>query len=528
MTAKSVPCHELIKGGAAIEPRNLRALRLAVVLAMLATPLLPARAATPATPPPALSLRQAILLGFAYNYDIKIGRSRSQAAAETIVKEEAAFDPKLVAEISRNHERSRYEPLYSLNLDSVNAGSRLSTAIERKIESGATLSLAYELKSTTALPAVNELDTSYQGGLVARITQPLLKNFGADVNRARIEIAVKEHEQSRSNLRDSILRTAEQIQDAFWTLHEAREALEIRSQSLAFSRELLQVKEKEVRLGALASVQLVQIQAEIANDEAERVRAQRLASDAELLLKRLLGLVMQAEPLALAVSLDSAETPAALAEALALALAKRAEVGKARYGVELKQTQALLQKNQTLPDLEARLAYGYKRLGDTVGRGAPAVDNGDRNNWELGLRLTLPIGNREAQAEYGKSRHELRQAELELAQREDEIRAEVVRARSDLLASQAQVEAASAAAAAQVRNLDAERQKLRAGLSTIRDYLFYQNASIQARLQWVSSKIAYQRALFAWHRTLAELPPDLRIDLVGAEADATASTREGL
>lgn len=527
----------LTRGGAAIKhrgrpPRSARLAGLAGLLAIALPAIAPGAAGEPvpaSASPPALaasqsaaagiSLRDAILLGLAYAYDIRINREKTLASAEAVAKENAVFDPKLVADLSRSRDRSRYEPFYSLNLDAYSAGSKLSTGLERKIESGATVGLAYELKSTTVQPAVNELDTSYQGSIVARISQPLLRNFGPEVNRARIEIAIKEQEISRSELHDSILRTADQIQDAYWTLHEAREALEIRRQSLAFSRELLQVKQQEVRLGALASVQLVQIQTEIASDEADLMRAQRLATDAEVRLKRLLGLVMANELLALAVSLDVEETPATLVDAITRALANRAEALKARLGVDVRQTQTLLQKNQTLPDLEARLAYGYKRLGDSAGRAAPAFDTGERNNWEVNLRLTLPIGNREAKAEYGKSLHELRQAELLLAQNEDEIRAEVVRARADLSASRELVAASETAMAAHARNLDAEQQKLRAGLSTIRDYLFYQNALIQASLQWVSSRISYQRALFAWHRTMAELPAHLRIDLVRAEAD---------
>ena len=80
------------------------------------------------------------------------------------------------------------------------------------------------------------------------VTQPLLKNFGSRVNRREIIIAKNSREMSDSQLKQVLLETVYNVEEAYWNLVFSIEDLRVRHQSLSLARDLLKKIEEKSRL----------------------------------------------------------------------------------------------------------------------------------------------------------------------------------------------------------------------------------------------------------------------------------------
>jgi outer membrane protein TolC len=131
------------------------------------------------------------------------------------------------------------------------------------------------------------------------------------------------------------------------------------------------------------------------------------------------------------------------------------------------------------------ISYGAT-LGDLVDSSAP--DKG------VGVTLTIPIRNRQAQALQVRSQLEYRQAQMRLQQIENQIRIEVRNAQFTVNQNRAAVQAAQAAVALANQSLDAEQKKFRLGASTGTNVLNYQSQLAAAQSNQVSAQAAYEKA----------------------------------
>jgi outer membrane protein TolC len=110
------------------------------------------------------------------------------------------------------------------------------------------------------------------------------------------------------------------------------------------------------------------------------------------------------------------------------------------------------------------------------------------------VSLTIPLRNREAQANQVRAQLEYRQAQVRLHQLENQVRIEVRNAQFDVKQNRAAVEAAQYAVNFARQTLDADQQKLKVGLTTTTAIL--QDASVltTSESNLVSAKAAYEKS----------------------------------
>ena len=240
----------------------------------------------------ALSIREAVSIALARNFDITIAGFDPDIAESNIVRERSAFDPQ--AFVETNVGKSK---LGSANSAFVNdrAGIRetdtigVAAGIRQKIITGAEYSLILRnIRESTNSPQ-NAFDPTYQTSLTFTIEQPLFKNFGIDINQARIKVAMATKEQTLHAYRSRVIQTVDAVEQAYWNLVFSIQNLEFRRKSLDLAKDLLRRNKIQVEVGTLAPIEITEAEATVASREEALLVAEREVKDREDTLKMLLN-----------------------------------------------------------------------------------------------------------------------------------------------------------------------------------------------------------------------------------------------
>jgi len=136
----------------------------------------------------------------------------------------------------------------------------------------------------------------------------------------------------------------------------------------------------------------------------------------------------------------------------------------------------------------------------------------------IGLTLTIPIRNRQAQADQVRAELEYRQAQVRLQQIENQVRIEVRNAQFALQQNRASVQAAQVAVDFGRQTLDSEQKKLAAGVSNPTLVLQAQSALTTVESNLVSAKAAYEKAQVEMDRATGLLLDHAGIVMADAES----------
>jgi outer membrane protein TolC len=228
------------------------------------------------------------------------------------------------------------------------------------------------------------------------------------------------------------------------------------------------------------------------------------------------------------------------------ALQHRAELAESRIDLNSRDVSSKAVRNAMLPTLDAYAYYGGSGVGgdlilpactgtDTrgcytstppafqnttsVGYGGTLnqLVNGSAPDRGIGLALTIPLRNREAQANQVRSQLEYRQAQVRLHQLENQIRIEVRNAQFDVRQNRAAVKSAQSAVDLARQTLDADQQKLQVGLTTQTAILQDAATLTTGESNLVSAKAAYEKSRIELDRATGLLLDHAGIDV----ADAT-------
>ena len=401
----------------------------------------------------------------------------------------------------------------------VNNFRNYSFSVNQKVPTGGTVSASlnsYKSKTNEAFQLINP---RYGSTLQFNFSQPLLKDFGLKVTRKEILIAQNNLDISHHQFRAVIMDTIYLIQEAYWNLVYAIDDYQVKQQSLQLARDLLAKNRKEVEVGKIAPIEVLNAEATVASREADILQAEILIRKREDWLRNLLNLttgegINQQK-------LVPADTPAfeikaiSFEEALQKATQNRPDLKISSANIENRELNLTVAKNQMLPGLNLNLSYwspgvsGDRILylddnpftGVVVGREAGSAGDSLKdsfkqlyNNWEVGLTLTLPLSSVTSRANLVKARMELEKSLLELEDNKKQALLEVRDAVRDIEAHAKRVEAYRASRALAEERLQAEVKKLEVGLTTNYFVLQFQEELANARSLEIRSLIDYNLA----------------------------------
>jgi len=361
------------------------------------------------------------------------------------------------------------------------------------------------------------------------LTQHLLQGFGPAVNTRFIQIAKNNREISDVAFRYQVATTVDQIENMYWALVYCYEIVKVEKQQLAFAQEVLANSKMQVEIGTLAPIELVRAEATVANDQQYLTQALTNLDLAQLLMKNALSrslvdpLLADAEVIPTSTLVMPAEEKAVpIQDLVSEAFEHRADLAESRMNLVNSRLNGKAVHNALLPTLDLSVFYGGAGLGgrqnpdyicfttpqlcglkkpplpvSPISYGATLNQLIDSAAPDKGLELslTIPIRNRTAQATQVRAELELRQAQLQFQQLENQIRIEVRNAQYSVQQNRASVTTAQTAVELARQTLEIEQKKYKIGASTLVMVLQDQTLLAQSQATLLSAKAAYDRAV---------------------------------
>lgn len=464
-----------------------------------------------------LSLREATAFALQANLDIRIAGLNPQIREAQVTEEKGIFDVEAQAALRASDDgllktstTFRNKPrVDGLVGQDTTEDQQLSVGISQLTPFGGIYEL--EVSETRQETQSRVLATSdpaeggradpqpefYQGALELRVSQPLLKDFGSFITKNQIFIAENNLISAEEDFRRQIIASISAVQQTYWDLVFRRQDLVVRQQQLALTERLLGQVRRQVEVGTLAPIEVVQAETDIARVKQQIIAAENAQQDTADRLKRLMQFGLMGDFADVEILPTDTPTYTALVlnqEAeIVQALANRHDLVQAKLALENQHITLVFNKNQTLPTLDLEGSLRFNGIDDTFS-GFQQFDPG-RRHWEVGLVFRHPLANRSAKSRVEQSRLAIRQQLLRIQDLEERIMEEVRAAVRNVLASSQLVQASRAASRLAEKQLEAEEKKLRVGLSTVFFVLQFQQDLADERSNEIRALTAYLQAL---------------------------------
>jgi outer membrane protein TolC len=365
---------------------------------------------------------------------------------------------------------------------------------------------------------------SLNSSFKATVTQHLLQGFGIFVNDRFIYQAINNRRITDSSFRQQLLYTVNQVESIYWGLVGAYEDVQAKQRALEQSSQLESDTRKQLEIGTMAPLDVVQAQSTVASDKQGLIQSQSQLQYQQLIMKQAIARNLN-DPMLVAapiiptdrVSIEELpEEKQPVEELVQTAFKQRPELEQAVLTIKNAEIGVKGAKNALLPTLDVYGFYGASALGGAQSpscvdffSGGPCAPNtyptvsygtvvshlfnSTGPDKGVGFTLDIPIRNRPAQADQARSMLEYRQAELRLEQLYTEVRMQVVNAQFALANDRAQVIAARASQDYAQQSLDSEKKKLNLGASTAYNVLLQQKNLATANNSLISAEAAYAR-----------------------------------
>jgi outer membrane protein TolC len=401
----------------------------------------------------------------------------------------------------------------------------LNVGVDQVIPTGGRYSLGWSNSRTSISGGGTFINPQYRSGLEFSFTQPLMRDFGIDINRRGITIARNNLGISEGSFRTTLMNTVSAVENAYLNLIYARRAVDVVKQSLFLARDQARIVQIRIDVGAAAPLDILQPRVQIATAEESLIRAVADVRNAEDNLRALLNLPASQWDRPLVPTDDVSYEPMTinLHDAVARAIANRPEMQQAQLSTDTLRVLAVYARNQTLPTLDLGVGYNLNGLagrtlelnpdGEPTGRilstgygdAVQQLFNFDYPEWNVGVTFGLPILNIGAKAAARAAELDLEQAQATTAQTQQNIAVEVRAAARAVDSFSRQIAATGAAREAAERNLEAERRRYENGMTTSFQVLEVQQQLTDARVRELFALVGYNQAVAAYHRAVGDI-----------------------
>lgn len=369
------------------------------------------------------------------------------------------------------------------------------------------------------------------GALDFNVNQSLLQGFGRAVNNRNIRVAKNNMKVMDLTVKMQVITTISAVLNLYWDLVSFNEDLRIKKEALALAQQLYEDNQQQVKLGTLPPIEVTRAAAEVSARKEDLLISQTNLAQQETVLKNALSR-NGVENLWLdevhIIPLDSFEIPQKdvlkpTAELIDEALAARPEIAQTKINLESSKINVQGTKNNLLPSLSAFADVNNQGLTGPVnpiyngfsgpvnpyfigGYGNLLGQEFRRNfpNYSAGFSLTIPLRNRQAQADYAMDQLTIRQKQLQMQRSVNQIRVDVRNAVIGLQQARARYETAMATRVLAEQSLKAEQDKFKYGatgtdVTTViqaqKDLVNDQTLEAQAMANYTHAKINFDQAL---------------------------------
>ena len=479
-----------------------------------------------------LSLREAITLALQNNKDIEIARDNVKIAEFDLLTARGSYDPKFSAQ-------SYFEKIKTPATNVLSGAAKVITddltATARfeglATKGGGSYHVDFSSIRATSNSTFNVLNPSYPTALTFSYVQPLIRGLRFDLPRRQIEVGKKNLSLTDAQFRQRAIEVITNVQRSYWDLVFALRNLQIQRDSLADSRQQLEHNKRMVAEGALAPIDEVAAENQVATFEQSEFTALEDVNRAENNLKNMIAENQQAKIWNLSLiptdQVDLTLPQVSLPDAMNAAMQNRQELKQSDLAREINQLDQKLYRDLSKPEIDVVGSYGVvgnagtqvttpnplttsndalrarvnelsvlsgfqplpapptvtipSNLFGAYGQSLVNLGSNQYNNFRVGVAISLPLHNRTAEGQLGHSLVEGKRIQTQREQLEQLIQVEVRNALQSLSTAEARLRSAAIARSTAEQQYDSEKRKLDAGQSTVFLVLERQTALAVAR-----------------------------------------------
>jgi outer membrane protein TolC len=403
----------------------------------------------------------------------------------------------------------------------------------------------------------NNFNPFSQASLQLSFQQNLLQGFRPSVNSRAIHVAKNQRHISDLTFTNQVMATVSNVAGLYWDLVSFNDVLKIRQQTLDLNTKLYHDNQRRAELGAIAPIDIIQAEAEMKSSQQDVTNAETQVLEQEAILKSVLtrtGLDSLDIINARIVPTDHFDIPAQeqvrpIQDLISEAIANRPDLQQSRIGLEDARINMKGTRDAMLPQLAVFGSASNSGLGGQVNpqpipvtlpngttqfvtRGPGDVNQFflggygnvlsqifSRNfpNYAVGAQLSISIRNRSAQADFITDQLNYRQSQIQDKQLQNNIKVNVVRARTDLAQARASYDTSVEARQLQDQTLTGTRRKYELGTATIIDLLTTQRDATTRALSEANALNQYVHAKTNLQSVLGEVLKDYDVSVDEAQ-----------
>ena len=462
-----------------------------------------------------LSLGKCIELMLNNNLDLKVEQYNPYLQEKEIIKEKAAFDP--LARFSLKDNKMVVSPTTLINGVGPNESYEQETIdyefnLSKKLITGGLGEIKFNTNKYETNSIWQYINPTYHSNLVFSLNQPLLRNFGINLNKSRIIISSNNKDISQTRLRDKTITMITSLQQIYWNLYFSQQILEANKASLQLAKNLMERNKAFVEVGKLPSVEVLRARTGVASREEAVILAENTVDDAEDLLMETLNLPLRDQIIILVDKPNFKEfSPMKEEVYLQIAFKNRADYEEANIYLKNLKVANKIAKNAMLPILDVQASYGINATKGHYDKSVKGLDSGEDYSWLVGFRMEIPLGNRWAKSNYQKSKLEMEKAETSLKSLERKIELEVKEALREIESSHKRISATKEAQRLAKKNLEAEEERMNLGMSTSVDVLRVQEELTAAKCRATKAIVDCINSLNNFDKVLGKTPETYQI-----------------
>ncbi len=463
-----------------------------------------------------LTLQKAVQMALARNFRIKVEEFSPKIAKAQQKSASGRFDPRL--EASYTYDENQTE-LRTLNTDidaptvvpgdptpdlfARQTGQEIDTAITGLLPWGMT----YDIGPSLSIDTDSQRDpafTRYNSFFGLSLAQPLLKNFGTDVNLADIRIARADRAISQWQLRQQVMDVVTETISTYAELYFSLDNLDVERRSRDLAGQLVSDNVKRVEIGVMAPLDITQARSDFASREERVLVAERAVADNENFLKQLVTdeIANLLETRLHIVEPTLPETKINRRADYSRAFELRPDYRQALLNIQKSQITVIFTRNQALPRLDLVGSLGINGIDTDLAGSFSRVSGNENNNlaWNAGAIFSVPIPNRTGVGNLEVSKFQALQALVDLKRLEQAILVEADNAAGQIDTTRKRIEAARVAREFAAQTLEAAQGRLASGTSTTFEVLQFQRDLATAEASEFRAKADHIQAVARYAR----------------------------
>jgi outer membrane protein len=439
------------------------------------------------------------------------------------------FDPQVTASISYDDRSSPINNPF-ISGTGISSLSKLvthtatyNTQYSQGFATGTGFFTTYDNTRSSSSSSANLFNPSVQSSLFVGFSQELLNGFGLLPNTRNIRIAKNSRKIADWQFTLQAITTVTSTITAYWELVFARENVKVQQQAVTVAEKLYNDNRKQLEIGTMAPLDVTRAESELATDRQNLIVAQTAKLQLEQVLKNDIAknplapnlINVEIIPTDLPKQPEAVEAPS-FEEAVKEAFAKRPDLQQQVLSLQNGDIEVRATRNALLPTATLVAQYGTVGLGGNqlilgppvttksggFGDASSQVFHNNFPDYSVSVSLSVPLRNRQAQADNQRAILTQRQLEAQMQQLKNAALLDVRTTYIALEQDRGRVEAAAKARELQQQTFDAERKKYELGASTVflviqtqRDLILAQGTELRSLADLVEAKANYERAV---------------------------------